>query len=139
MLLVGADGGTNASSNAIPEIMRQLYDLAKARRYDEAMKLQLRILEIFDIMLYPFEFPDGFRAAAQMRGFALGHGRQPMTASQEREKVQLEEVLRCILADFGVVEPPASGCAPRTGLPSVDKTSQIVAEVMHELKRRGIV
>ena len=139
MMMAGADGGTNASSNAIPEVMRQVYDLTKAARYDDAMKLQYRVLEIFDLMLYPFEFPDGFRAAAQLRGFALGHGRQPMTAAQEKDKIQLEEVLRCILADFGVVDPPAGGCAVRTGLPSVDKTSQIVVEVMHELKRRGIV
>ena len=82
---------------------------------------------------------DGFRAAAQMRGFALGHGRQPATPAQEKEKIQLEEVLRCILADFGVVDPPAGGCAVRIGSPSVDKTAQIVKEVMHELERRGIL
>ena len=81
----------------------------------EAMKLQFRVLEIFDMMLNPFEFPDGFRAAAEMRGFALGHGRQPMTPTQQAERAALAEVLRCILADFGVVEPPLAGCAPRTG------------------------
>jgi 4-hydroxy-tetrahydrodipicolinate synthase len=139
MIMVGADGGTNASSNAIPEVMRSLYELARAGRYEEAMKLQFRVLEIFDMMLNPFEFPDGFRAAAEMRGFALGHGRQPMTAAQEADRAALAGVLRCILADFGVVEPPLAGCAPRTGTPAADKTAQIVQEVMHELERRGLL
>ena len=139
MIMVGADGGTNASSNAIPEVMRSLYDLAKGGRYPEAMKLQYRVLEIFDMMLNPFEFPDGFRAGAEMRGFALGHGRQPMTPAQEAERASLGEVLRCILAEFGAVDPPAAGCAPRTGLVTADKTSQIVYEVLHELERRGLL
>ncbi|MCU0245612.1 MAG: dihydrodipicolinate synthase family protein [Bryobacter sp.] len=139
MIMVGADGGTNASSNAIPEVMRGLYDLARAGKYPEAMKLQFRVLEIFDMMLNPFEFPDGFRTAAEMRGFALGHGRQPMTAAQESERAALAEVLRCILAEFGIVEPPLAGCAPRTGAIPADKTTQIVFEVMHELERRGLI
>lgn len=139
MIMAGADGGTNASSNAIPEVMRSLYDLAKAGRYDDAMKLQYRVLEIFDLMLNPFEFPDGFRAAAGMRGFALGHGRQPMTPAQEAERDSLAQVLRCILAEFGAVPPPEAGCAPRTGLAAADKTSQVVYEVLHELERRGLL
>jgi 4-hydroxy-tetrahydrodipicolinate synthase len=139
MIMIGADGGTNASSNVIPEVMGSLYRLAKAGRYEEAMKLQYRVLEIFDLMLTPYEFPDGFRAGAGMRGFALGHGRQPSTPQQEKERAQLGEVLRCILADFGVVEPPAGGCAPRTGLPKADQTSQVVFEVMRELERRGLL
>src|SRR5262249_45948549 len=69
MLMVGCDGGTNASSNAVPEITRRIYELSKAGRYDEAMKWQYRITELFDAMLGPFEFPDGFRAAAELRGF----------------------------------------------------------------------
>ncbi len=116
-----------------------MYDLARASRFDEAMKLQFRILELFDTMLNPFEFPDGFRAAAEMRGFSFGRGRQPMTASQQVDRAALQSVLRCILADFGLVEPPAEGCAPRTGQTSRDKVAQIVFEVMQELEQRGVI
>jgi len=139
MLLIGCNGGTHASSNAIPEVIRKLYDLARTSRFDEAMQLQFRVLELFDTMLNPFEFPDGFRAAAEMRGFSFGRGRQPMTASQQVDRAALQSVLRCILADFGLVEPPAEGCAPRTGLTSRDKVAQIVFEVMQELEQRGVI
>src|SRR5438034_2790052 len=86
MLMIGCDGGTHASSNAAPEVTRRLYDLARAGNYEEAMKWQYRILELFDVMLYPFEFPDGFRAAAELRGFRFGVGRQPQTSAQRSDR-----------------------------------------------------
>ncbi len=139
MILAGADGGTNASGNAIPEIMCQLFDLARSGNCQEAMRLQYRILDLFDTMLNPFEFPDGFRAAAEMRGFRMGRGRQPATAAQQVNRSQLQNVLQCLLSDFGVVTPPAGGCAPRTGDLHRDQVSQIVYEVLHALEERGVV
>src|SRR6185295_12682217 len=56
MLIIGCDGGTNASSNAVPEVTRKIYDLTRAGNLDEAMRWQYRILELFDAMLFPFEF-----------------------------------------------------------------------------------
>ena len=50
------------------------------------MKWNFRILELFDAMLYPFEFPDGFRAAAELRGFDFGKGRQPQTPAQKSDR-----------------------------------------------------
>ena len=139
MLMIGCDGGTHASSNAVPEVTRRMYDLARAGNYAEAMKWQFRILELFDAMLYPFEFPDGFRAAAELRGFHFGQGRQPQTSAQRSNREALSSVLRCILADFELVERPAGGCAPRTGQIENDKIEQVVLEVMRELSRRGMV
>ena len=139
MMLAGADGGTNASGNAIPEVMCRLYDLVRSGDLDQAMKLQMRILDIFDTMLNPFEFPDGFRAAAEMRGFRMGRGRQPATPAQQVNRASLEKVLQCLLADFGVVAPPASGCAPRSGNLRQDQVGQIVYEVLHALEERGVV
>src|SRR3954468_19834757 len=37
MMLMGADGGTNATSGVVPELMRRLYDLGAAHRWDEAI------------------------------------------------------------------------------------------------------
>jgi len=48
-------------------------------------------------------------------------------------------VLQCILADFGMVEPPAEGCAVRTGQPEKDKIAQVVHEVIHALGKRGLI
>src|SRR5688572_2906342 len=79
MLIMGVDGGTNATSGIVPELMRKLYDLVMAGRFDEAQPLQLRILELFDAMLYSADFPEGFRAAVELRGFDFGAGRQPLS------------------------------------------------------------
>ena len=138
MLMIGCDGGTNASSNAVPEITRRIYDLSKAGKYEEAMKWQYRITELFDAMLFPFEFPDGFRAAAEFRGFHFGRGRLPQTTAQRTDRDALAKVLECILADFELVERPAAGCAARIAQPAQDKMEQVVLEVMSELEKRGI-
>jgi len=138
MLMIGCDGGTNASSNAVPEVTRRIYELCRAGNYAEAMLWNYRILELFDAMLFPFEFPDGFRTAAGLRGFGFGHGRQPLTPAQEADRVALGRVLQCILADFELVGRPAEGCAPRIRQPEQDKVEQVVRRVMQELDKRGV-
>jgi len=139
MLTIGCDGGTHASSNVVPEVTRRMFDLTRAGNYAEAMQWQYRILELFDAMLNPFEFPDGFRAAAELRGFRFGCGRQPQTSAQQSDRTALTSVLQCILADFELVDRPASGCAPRTQQICADKVEQVVFEVMRELERRGAI
>jgi 4-hydroxy-tetrahydrodipicolinate synthase len=139
MMMVGCDGGTNASSNVVPELTRQLYELSRSKEWDLAMRLQYRILELFDAMLNPFEFPDGFRAAAEMRGFEFGEGRQPLSTKQKQGRAPLEHVLQCMLADFGLVQPPADGCPVRHVDAPEAAIRQIVAEVLEELSRRGAI
>jgi 4-hydroxy-tetrahydrodipicolinate synthase len=137
MLLVGCDGGTNATSGVVPEITRKLYDLTRAGNIEEAMRWQYRLLELFDTMLYSADFPEGFRAAVELRGFRMGRSRQPMTGEQQLDRGALQRVLQCILADFGYVSPREEGCPPRSGQPSTDRVSQIVSSVVHELRKRG--
>jgi 4-hydroxy-tetrahydrodipicolinate synthase len=139
MLMIGCDGGTHASGNAVPEVTRRIYELCRAGNYEEAMKWQYRILELFDVMLYPFEFPDGFRAAAELRGFRMGRSRQPQTGAQQADRTALASVLQCILADFELVDRPAAGCAPRVRQPEQDKVEQVIFEVMRELEKRGVI
>jgi 4-hydroxy-tetrahydrodipicolinate synthase len=140
MLMIGCDGGTHASSNAVPEITRRIYELCKVEgNYAEAMKWQFRILGLFDAMILPFEFPDGFRAAAELRGFRMGRGRQPMSSAQQADRGPLQHVLQCILADFGLVDAPKDGCAPRTHNVERDRISQVVVEVIKALEQRGVV
>ena len=165
MLQIGCDGGTHASSNVVPEVTRRMYDLFRAGSIDAAMEWQYRILELFDLMLYQFEFPDGFRAAAELRGFRFGQGRQPKTTAQRSEMAALSRVLQCILADFALVLPPANGCAvpavagtrtpqlyplaagsplapaAASGAPGIpgDNLEQVVHQVFDEMKNRGIL
>ena len=42
MLLIGCDGGTNATSGIVPEVTRRLYDLTLSGKIDEARDLALQ-------------------------------------------------------------------------------------------------
>lgn len=139
MMLAGADGGTNAASNVVPELMRKLYDLYQAAQLDAAMQLQRRILELFDMMLNHFEFPDGFRAGVEMRGFNFGRSRQPQSPSQQADRGALKSVLHCLMSETGIVDPPAAGCGVRTGNIQQDKIEQLVFEVMETLRAKGML
>lgn len=100
-LMVGADGGTHATAGVVPEITRKMFDLTRAGQLDEAMRLQFRLLELFDAMLYSADFPDGFRAAVELRGFDLGVSRQPLSESQQTDRAALKKVLQRILTGLG--------------------------------------
>ena len=138
-LIAGVDGGTHASSGIVPELTRKLYDVTRSGRIDEAMRLQYRLLELFDAMLGAGDFPEGFRAGVELRGFQLGASRQPQTESQRIDRVAVQRVLRCILADNGFVDGPSEGCPPRTGNPEQDRIRHITAKVVEELRERGVL
>jgi dihydrodipicolinate synthase/N-acetylneuraminate lyase len=139
MIMVGADGGTHATSGVVPELTRQMYDLARSRQFEPAMALQYRLLELFDAMLYSADFPEGFRAAVELRGFAMGRSRQPLSPTQQINREKLQGLLRCILADFGYVEAPAQGCPPRGSDLEPYRVNKITDEVVRELRKKGLV
>jgi len=139
MLTVGCDGGTHASSNVVPEITRLMYDLFRAGHIDSAMKWQFRILELFDAMLLPFEFPDGFRAAAGLRGFHFGQGRQPQTQAQLADRARLTSTLECMLADFKLVPSPPGGCTARSETAFNIDLEKLVTRVLTELRAGGLL
>ncbi|MGE3406281.1 MAG: dihydrodipicolinate synthase family protein [Pirellulales bacterium] len=137
MLLIGCDGGTNATSGIVPEVTRKLYDLTMAHRIDEARELQYKILSLFDKALYSADFPEGFRAALKLRGFSPGNGRQPLAASQRIDIALLSDALQCLLSEYGYTSQPVGGCPiPEPGVSS-SQVSRIVETVVAELKKRG--
>ena len=139
MLLIGCDGGTNASSGVVPELTRKLYDLTVAYRIDEARALQYDIVTLFDAMLFSAEFPDGFRTAVRLRGFDTGVGRQPLSDDQQADLATLANKLQCMLSQHGFTDEPISGCPTGIGGSSNPKeVSTIVQAVVAELKRRGL-
>jgi len=137
MLLIGCDGGTNATSGIVPEITRKLYDLTIAGRLDEARDLQYRLLTLFDSMIYSAEFPEGFRAALRLRGIDAGIGRQPKSESQKLELNALSRELQCLLAAEGFTKEPVGGCPAGQSL-DPDQVARIVQGVVGELKKRGM-
>jgi 2-dehydro-3-deoxy-D-pentonate aldolase len=96
MLLMGCQGGTNATSGVAPEAMRKLFDLARAAKLAEARPLQLKLTSLFDALIAG-EFPEGFRAGVQLRGFKMGIGRQPLGDSRRPEVREIEARLQTLL------------------------------------------
>ncbi len=139
MLMIGADGGTNATSGVVPELTRKMFDLTRSRQLDEAMSLQYRLLELFDAMLYSADFPEGFRAAIELRGFAMGRSRQPLSKDQQINRENLQRLLRCLLADFGFVDAPPEGCPVRTDNLEKVRVTRIADDVVRELRKQGLV
>ena len=144
MMLIGCDGGTNASSGVVPEMTRKLYDLTNAGQLDQARKLQYDLVTLFDTMLYSAEFPDGFRAAVDLRGFNMGVGRQPLSSEQQTDLATLSRTLQCLLAENGFTDEPIGGCPADAGnveAGSINpaEVSAIVQNVVAELNRRGLM
>lgn len=142
MIFVGADGGTNATSGVVPEITRKIYELATAGNYDDARSWQYRLLKLFDAMIYKSEFPEGFRAALQLRGINTGPGRQPQSEVLHQQLDILRDELQCLLADAGFTTAPAGGCSEfgiqTSGNNDADQITQLVQGVIAELKKRGV-
>jgi 4-hydroxy-tetrahydrodipicolinate synthase len=138
MLLIGCDGGTNATSGIVPEITRKLYDLTLAGRLDQARELQYKLLTLFDAMIYSADFPEGFRAALQLRGFRTGVGRQPMSSEQHVELSTVKDTLQCLLAEEGFAGEPVGGC-DRPPASDPKTVGDIVSGVVAELRKRGLV
>ena len=100
------------------------FQRAASGQLDAAIKLQYRLLELFDVMIFSADFPEGFRAAAELRGFNFGRSRQPLSQTQQVDRAAVQRVLQCILADNGYVDEPACGCAPRSGNLQQDRVAQ---------------
>jgi N-acetylneuraminate lyase len=137
MLIMGVDGGTNATSGVVPELTRKMYELTQQGNIDEARTLQFRLLDLFDKMVYSADFPEGVRTAVRLRGFKMGQSRQPMTAVQDREVATLADALQCLLADYGATHEPVGGCPPGANLDQ-EKISKIAQVVIDELRERGM-
>ncbi|MEE8451798.1 MAG: dihydrodipicolinate synthase family protein [Thermoguttaceae bacterium] len=136
MLLVGCDGGTNATSGVVPELTRKLYDLTIGGQIESARRIQAQLIELFDPTLYSADFPEGFRTAVGLRGFAMGTGRQPLSDKHRSILADLQRTLRAWLARQGLGgESPTP--TTTAGLDS-GQVSAIVEGVLAELQSRGI-
>jgi 2-dehydro-3-deoxy-D-pentonate aldolase len=100
MLAIGCQGGTNASSGIVPEVTRKIYDLTTTGRLPEACRLQLKFLPLFDAMLAIGNFPDGFRAGVELRGFKVGSSRQPVGNVPPIDRDKLQRMIQSLLGEL---------------------------------------
>ena len=117
-VLMGASGGTIATSGIVPEVIVELYEKAKSGDIERARELQYRILDLINLMLLGVNFPEGFKTGVAARGFDVGPPRASTTAAEQEYLLKLEAQINCVLADMGY---PVSGprACPTTNLPPI--------------------
>lgn len=106
-LLMGADGGTIATSGVAPEAVMKLYHCVQRGDLAEAKRIQFKILELIETMFAAGNFPEGFREGVNLRGFNAGRARQPMAPGEMKHFNNIRSKLACLLADCGFHEAAA--------------------------------
>jgi 4-hydroxy-tetrahydrodipicolinate synthase len=117
-VLMGASGGTIATSGVIPEVITDIYDRTIAGDIEGACELQYRILDLIGLMLLRTNFPEGFKTGVAVRGFDVGPSRQIMSEEERQYLLTLESQISCILSDMGYPIDGARAC-PATNLPPI--------------------
>lgn len=142
-LIMGADGGTIASSGVVPEVVMKLYRLTLEGRWEEARKIQFGLLDLINAMLFDIEFPEGFRVGVSLRGFQMGQSRQKLSPRSQCDVERVRHHIHCLLSEHGVLEEPPEGCAlpPRPRSPEIteEQVRTIVQAVVAQLREEGRV
>jgi dihydrodipicolinate synthase/N-acetylneuraminate lyase len=137
-LLMGGDGGTIATSGVVPEVIMKLYQEFLAGRWDEAKRIQFKLLDLINAMLFGTNFPEGFRAGMSLRGFDLGTTRQLLSPKEQCDLEEIRSTIACILADCGFAEAASACRRPGAAAPGVKpagvEVEGIVREVMSKLR-----
>jgi 4-hydroxy-tetrahydrodipicolinate synthase len=110
MLVMGCQGCALAMSGVAPELTRKLYNLTTAGRLTDARLLQMRLTELFDLIVYRIDFPEGVRMAIATRGFNLGISRQPIDDSQQPSPAELTQEIGSVLS--AILRNSQSGVEP---------------------------
>ncbi len=109
MLGVGCHGGTLAMSGVVPEVTRCIYRSVAEGELQFARRIQMQLTVLFDQLIYGLDFPEGVRAALQLRGFNFGNGRQPVNPQQNLDlaavRQKIDELLESIESNLN----PAAG------------------------------
>ncbi len=145
-LLMGADGGTIATSGVVPEVVMKLHREFVAGHWEEARRIQFKLLDLINAMLYGTNFPEGFRAGMSLRGFQLGTTRQLLSPKEQCDYEAIRSRIACLLTDCGFAEAagacrrpndatiPAPPTAARPSGPGADLiVDELVREVMQRL------
>jgi len=147
-LLMGADGGTIATSGVVPEVVMKLYSDFRAGDWESAKKIQMKLLDLINAMLNGANFPEGFRAGMSLRGFNLGTTRQLLSPQERSDLGDIRAKIACILTDCGFTEAASAchcGCHARGGdaqstcpeTPALDPES-LAREILDRLQRSGL-
>lgn len=131
-MFMGADGGTLSSSGVVPEVLMKIYNDAVAGNWDSAKQAQFKLLDLFSLMVNAPNFPEGFRAGYQLRGFNTGNARFPLSPDERLQMNDIRSRIACVLAECGFPEA-ASQCK----LPANDAVNRFDVEaIVREIMRK---
>lgn len=138
-MMMGGDGGTLSSAGVAPEVIMKIYETAKAKDWEKAKDLQFKILELFNAMISAPNFPSGFRAGYEMRGFNIGPARYPLSSDEADKMQEVRNHVACLLSDCGFSEA-ATSCKnsnykSNTGSVAPVDIDAIVKSVMDSLQK----
>ncbi|MGJ8653789.1 MAG: dihydrodipicolinate synthase family protein [Opitutaceae bacterium] len=108
-MFMGADGGTVSSSGVVPEVLMKIYNDAVAGNWESAKQAQYKLLDLFSLMVNAPNFPEGFRAGYQLRGFNTGKARFPLSPDEYKLMDDIRGRMACVLTECGFSEA-ASKC-----------------------------
>lgn len=123
-LLMGADGGTIATSGVVPEAVMKLYHCFENKDLTEAKRIQFELLELIKAMFAAGNFPEGFREAVNLRGFNTGRGPQALSPDEmahfNAARAKLSRHLQAMGAD-------------ESSEPSTDKIQTMLSQIRKRL------
>ena len=91
-LTLGCVGGVLALANVAPQICVRIYQLVQEGNFEEAKKLQLKMIPVNQAVTATYGVP-GLKAAMDMLGYFGGDPRPPLLSSSEKEKSEIREIL----------------------------------------------
>jgi len=132
-MFMGAVGGTVSSSGVVPEVLMKIYNESVAGNWDSAKQAQFKLLDLFSLMVNAPNFPEGFRAGYQVRGFDTGHARFPLSPEERNLMDDIRGRIACVLTECGFSEAASlCKCATNTDQNRV-AVEAIVRDVMRKL------
>ncbi|MCU0771605.1 MAG: dihydrodipicolinate synthase family protein [Verrucomicrobia bacterium] len=137
-LFMGGDGGTLSSAGVVPEVIMKIHQDARAGDWVQAKRAQFKLLDLFSLMVNAPNFPEGFRAGYEVRGFAPGRARFPLSQGELAIMEEVRSRIACVLAECGFPEAAgscraASGVVPLSAAPSPADVESMVRSVMQRL------
>ncbi len=92
-LTIGCVGGINALANVAPKQCVAILDLVKTGDLEAARELQLKMIPVNQAVTAVYGVP-GLKAALDMRGYFGGDPRLPLMPSSDRERSEIEAILK---------------------------------------------
>jgi 4-hydroxy-2-oxoglutarate aldolase len=92
-LAIGCVGGIVALANVAPENCVKIYELEKEGDYEEAKKLQLRMIPVNKAITVTYGI-SGLKVAMDMVGYFGGDPRLPLLPLSEVERSEIKEILK---------------------------------------------